>query len=221
MKTLIVRSFLILSTLALSCPLTSAQSAFHENPDGWQHLEVEDGISLYFKEGTNGTRIYKAVGTINALLPEVSAQLMDVEHYDEWMHGFTHVEVLGTERDGSRNLYIQAQTPAFTANRDVVTNVVFFQSEGAILAKLTNRPTLAPNADGFTRIPVFSGYVAAVQGNNETCKVTLQCEVDLGDNLPAAVVDFQMKKIAAETLRMLRKEFQQPLVRENGNVNRE
>lgn len=219
MKTLTLRSFLLLSILALSCLPSFAQNTYHESQsqEGWQHVRDEDGIDLYSKNGANGTRVYKAVATLNAFLPEITAQLMEVEDYDQWMHNFSAIEVMGSDRDGSKNLYIQINTPSFTANRDIAVNVVFSQTDEAVIARFTNRPDMKPAVEGFVRVPVFSGFVAAREASNETCKLTFQCEVALGGNLPEAVVDFQMKKFAAESLRTFSKEFQQPLVRETGN----
>lgn len=206
------RSLLALSILALSCVSIFAQST--AETEGWQLVRGEDGVDLYIKAGENGARIYKGVATLDAQLPEVATQLMEVENYKTWMQ-FDNIEILGTERDGSTNLYMQALTPSLAANRDLVSNLIFSQSEDAVIARFTNRPTLKPETEGFIRIPVFSGFIIARQGADEVCKFTLQCEIEFGGNIPAAVMDYQMKKFISESVKTFSQELRNMVVRGN------
>ena len=89
----------------------------------------------------------------------------------------------------------------------------------AVLAVFAGHLGLSGVPGGFVGVDVFfvvSGFVIARQVTPETCKIIFQCEVDLGGNLPDAVVDFQMKKFAADALRAFSNEFQQPFGQETG-----
>lgn len=212
-----MKTHLISLTLSLALFLFTGLALAQEGevlPEGWQHLHETDGTDLYFKASDDGSRTYKSVATVNAQLPDITAQLTDVTLYIDWLSPIGTLENMGNESDGSTNLYLLLNTPALGKSHDMVCNLTFSQSEAAIIGRFTNHADLKPAMEGVVRVPFFSGFVVARQISADECKLTLQCEIAFGQEVDGTSIDFEMRKFLIEAMRTLQREFDLPLVQE-------
>ncbi len=186
--------------------------------EGLEVVRVEDGVTLSriqgsAGEGPGGPR-YEASAVVEAGLLDVLAVLADDPRRPEWMPRCVEAMRLPDTATGDRVLYSRTEGTWPVAGRDAVIAIrTRFPGDGRIaeIEFQTTASDAAPSHEGVVRMPRLEGRYRLEAISETRTRVQYRAAMDLGGQVPEAVLRWSEGDMSVEILLGLRRQVERTL----------
>jgi hypothetical protein len=198
-------AFLVMALCTLA-----ASSVLGSSPQGtWTQVDDDDGIKVW-RLDVPGQDLpgFRGEAIIPRSIPDIVAELKQVEHHTEWMHRCSASETIERFNDEHVVIYNRVDVPWPVWDRDVILDTQFNAQSGGRLVILTFKnhdPKLRPVPDRVVRMPRLEGFYRMWELAPKKTKVVYQVEADVGGAVPKWMAARVARDMPYETLFALRK----------------
>ena len=174
----------------------------------WSKVDEDDGIKVW-RLDVPGQDLpgFRGETVIPRSIPDIVAELKQVEHHTEWMHRCSASKTLKRVDDEHIVIYNRVDVPWPVWDRDVVLDTQFRAESEGRLVTLTfkhHNPKLHPLPDRVVRMPRLEGFYKMWALTPTSTKVVYQVEADVGGAVPKWMAARVARDMPYETLFALR-----------------
>lgn len=193
--------------LALACVLALIGSAAAAGQGAWQHVDDEDGVTVWKLE-TPGSDMpgFRGQTFIKGSIADIMKQLFDVQHHTQWMYRCTESTLLKQLTEDRAILYNRTDAPWPIWDRDVVLETHIGQADPSFTTVTFKNAhaELKPAPDRVVRMPRLIGFYKLWQVDPGRVKVLYQVEADIGGSVPNWIANRYARDLPRITLLKLR-----------------
>ena len=185
--------------------MTFMLSGVGETPceNDWVLVKDKSNIKIFSRKFT-GSEIkeIKAHTKINTPVAGLTALLMDVETFPDWMPNVKSTEILKKVSENEIYYYIEVKIPWPFSNRDNIMHIKLHKDTVSKTESISIEgiPDYIPERPDLVRIQKSCGMWEFTPGENDTTDISLRYLADPGGNVPAWVVNFFVADVPYKTL---------------------
>jgi carbon monoxide dehydrogenase subunit G len=199
------------TVLAVTLAARTALALDEADDAGWTRVAEAHGVVVYeARTSAHPLPVRRALGVIEASLPEVLGVLGDVERQVDWLPGCSEARVIMRESERVYYVYSRTDVPWPAADRDVVvrTETEVITPGMQILLRFTTAGTagLVDEVPGVVRAPRLEGHYRLWASGPGSTLVEYQIDTELGGRLPRMVLDWAAREVPLRTLLHLRRQ---------------
>ena len=201
-----------------------------QNEADWELKRDKDGVKVYMRE-VEGSKIkeMRFETEIEASLNAITAILMDIDGFDNWVYASMGSEVIEEISETEVYYYTQIDFPWPMSNRDLVLYSRFWQDPKtlAIRSETYSVHDMKPEDDDFVRIKKADLFWTFTPIDHKRVKVEYYLNSDPGGNIPAWLINIAADQGPYLTMVKFKEEIEKDkyknadlsFVREYGEMN--
>ena len=173
----------------------------------WVLVKDKSCIRIYSRK-FSGTEIkeIQANTSVNASIKDLSAMLMDVKEFPEWMPNIRSTEILKRISNNEIFYYVEVKVPWPFTNRDNIMHIKLQENSDTkeVTISIESIPDYIPPKEGLVRIPMASGMWKFTPNQNGSSNVFLEYLADPGGRVPIWIVNMFVTDVPFKTLTKLK-----------------
>lgn len=158
----------------------------------WLLRKDKEGIKIFTREASNtNIKEVKAVLMINASVSKITAAIVDVENYSNWMENIMNPKILEKVNENDYYLYYEVEAPWPTDNRDIVNHTVitYDQTNNLTLVTSVTAPDYIEEKENTVRITLSEGSWELKELSENKVEITHRLLVSPGGSIPDWIIN--------------------------------
>ncbi|HTH82493.1 MAG TPA: START domain-containing protein [Mucilaginibacter sp.] len=179
----------------------------------WTFSSEKEGIKIYTDKASNlRVKPVKVECTFNATASQLTAILMDIKAYPEWVYHTKQSTVIKQVSPEELYYYSEVSVPWPAQNRDLVAHVTVSQNPETkvVTFEAPSVQGMVPAKEGLFRINHSKGkWVITPVGSNQV-KVVYVLQIDPDGSAPTWLINMFATEGPMQSFRNLKKQLQKP-----------
>jgi ketopantoate reductase len=165
----------------------------------------KNGIVIYTsKKGNSSIKQYEAQMTVNAIINEVEATIMDIDQLKNWNYKTSVSKVLKKVNDSTLIVYMVNHLGWPLQDRDNVARVVVSHNNEEVIITISPENNFMKPQKGIIRVTNFKGFWSLKKITTTSTQITQSFYADIGGNIPTFLVNSMITQAPYETFKALK-----------------
>jgi hypothetical protein len=196
--------------LVLTCVLFAVPAKSQEN---WKLRKESNGIKVFSRETKNFKfNELKVECEVDGTPSQLTALLLDINEQVDWVYKAKKSELLKTVSPGDVLFYTEVSSPWPYDNRDLIVHMTIKQQPAnkVLTIEAKNVDNYLPLKKDIVRVKYSHAKWTVTPVNSNRVKIVYRIQLDLGDNIPAWVVNLFSVTGPYDTFTKLKKKIKLP-----------